>query len=832
MQAILGMSSVRRRLGMAAAILLALTLAPAVGTAEAAPQSEYPGQNGTIVTREGGDLIPTIRWRGTTRYDTARLIATDDTAEGTPFFSGTVLVARGDLFPDALAGNYLAGLTGAPILLTDPDQLPIETIEALQELTSLSLTPPHVVLLGGAAAISEEIEAQIARDFDPGVERIEGADRYQTAALLAAAETVPAGTAIVASGETFPDALVAGPLSFSEGIPLLLSERTALPQVTADALEALEVENVLLAGGTQALAPGVQDSIEALGIQVQRVAGAGRSGTAAAFARLAIERFGYTRDHVTLATGANFPDALTAGPHAGTERAPILITDAAGAIDQELTDYFEETATCAFYLLHIAGGPKAVPTAVEDAARAALTTGFCGVRLSEETTIELVGAPHTVTAEITEATEAGERPLSGATVTFSLILLGETAPATVLRETTNDQGVATAVLTTLFPGDYQIQACAGISCPDPLGVEFQLLDVVAEGLASPRGMEFGPDDVLHVAENGFGGDDCREVEPGFELCFGETGSVARVTSAGLERPFSGLPSYRNPFGGAAGPSDVSFDGVGNAYVTIQLGAPAVARDQLGEVAENFGKLARISPNGEVDYVADLAQYEQENNPDGQPSASMGPADSNPYAVVADGDAAIVADAAGNTLLRVEDGRIETLAVFPEAQTPAGPAPSAPTSVVIGPDGAYYVGELGGQFPGGSRVWRVDPAGGEPKVHQEGFFFVLDLAFGPDGSLYVLQALSADTFAAGEVIRVAPDGTRTTVAREGLSFPLGMAVGPDGDLFVTNCGFCGPGAGAVSRITDPETRNVPPPPEGSGFPPGGRAARAATRLVAG
>lgn len=827
MRATAHMASVRRLLGLTVAILLVASLAPVGGSAEAAPQSDYPGRDGTIVTREDNELVPTIRWRGTTRYDTARLIATDDTEEGTPFFSGTVLVARGDLFPDALAGNYLAGLTGAPILLTDPDQLPVETVGALRELTSLSFVPPHVVLLGGSAAISEEIEAQIAQEFDPAVERVEGLDRYQTAALLATAETATVGTAIVASGETFPDALVAGPLSFSEGMPLLLSERNALPQVTADALQALDVQTVLLAGGTQALSPAVQDAIAGLGIAVQRVGGTGRSGTAAAFARLAVQQFGYTRDHFTLATGANFPDALTAGPHAGTEGAPILITNASGAIDQELTAYFEETATCAFYLVHIAGGPRAVSTAVEDGVRAAMTTGRCGVRLSEEFSRVLVGGPHTVTATVTD----DRGPLPGATVTFSLILEGETTAALVLRETTDAEGVATAVLTTLFPGDYTVVACAGLACPDPLGVEFVLLDVVAEGLANPRGMEFGADDALYVAENGVGGDECREVEPGFELCFGDSGSVSRFTSAGLERVFTGLPSYSDPFGGAAGPSDVSFDEAGNAYVTIQLGAPAVARDELGEVAENFGKLARITPDGQVDYVADLAQYELENNPDGEPSADMGPADSNPFAVVADGDAAIVADAGGNTLLRVVDGGIETLAVFPKAETPEGPRQSVPTSVVVGPDGAYYVGELGGESPGAARVWRVDPNGGEPEVYQEGFFFILDLVFGPDDSLYVLQALSADTFLSGEVIRVAPDGRRTTVAREGLAFPLGLAIDRGGDLFVSNCGLCGP-EGAVSRIHDPESRDVRPPPPPPAAPaqlPTRERARATARL---
>ena len=76
-------------------------------------------ENGTIVTREGDDLVPTIRWRGANRYDTARLIATDDTLDGTRFSSGgTVFVARGDTFPDALAANYSA-VTGRVVTMPE-----------------------------------------------------------------------------------------------------------------------------------------------------------------------------------------------------------------------------------------------------------------------------------------------------------------------------------------------------------------------------------------------------------------------------------------------------------------------------------------------------------------------------------------------------------------------------------------------------------------------------------------------------------------------------------------------------------------------------------------
>ncbi len=101
----------------------------------------------------------------------------------------------------------------------------------------------------------------------------------------------------------------------------------------------------------------------------------------------------------------------------------------------------------------------------------------------------------------------------------------------------------------------------------------------------------------------------------------------------------------------------------------------------------------------------------------------------------------MADAAANDLLQVDaDGTITTLAVFPsqmvdapaELGMPEGsqmPAESVPTTVALGPDGAYYVGELTGfPFPvGKARIWRVVP-GQHPTVYATGFTNIISLAF--------------------------------------------------------------------------------------------------------
>jgi hypothetical protein len=171
-------------------------------------------------------------------------------------------------------------------------------------------------------------------------------------------------------------------------------------------------------------------------------------------------------------------------------------------------------------------------------------------------------------------------------------------------------------------------------------------------------------------------------------------------------------------------------------------------------------------NGQATTFADLSAYEAKRNP--HPAF----VDSNPFDVQDLGRGeAVVADAAGNDVLKInKHGKVKLVAVLPDELVstenakslfgcPEGPPdicdlppmiPAEPvaTSVAIGPDGAYYVGELKG-FPGPvgeSRVWRIDPNAQNARCGQsnkcavafDGFTSIIDMRFGPDGRLYVAQ----------------------------------------------------------------------------------------------
>lgn len=376
------------------------------------------------------------------------------------------------------------------------------------------------------------------------------------------------------------------------------------------------------------------------------------------------------------------------------------------------------------------------------------------------------------------------------------------------------------------------------------------VEVIAKGLSNPRGLAFGPDGALYVAEAGKGGNGaCTELAEG-PACYGETGAVLRIDLAGRKEParvLRNLPSLAPEGGfGATGPQAVAFKANGEGLVALGLGSHRATREGLGRYSYLFGRLLAVpkmksavlpptkdkslAQSGEVPLPTaaqdekaplDLAAFEDINDPAGDGS------DSNPEGLMALGADYIAVDAGGNSLLRIGSGRqISTLATFGPRDVPAPPflglPPGAtipmqavPTSVAQGPDGALYVGQLTGfPFPAGAaNVWRVPAEGGEPEVFASGFTNIIGVAFDAAGRLHVLQIGAGfagpggpPLLAPGRLVRVEASGART-VLYENLYYPGGLAIGPDGAAYVTNNGIVPgpvPGAfpdgGQVLRIT--------------------------------
>lgn len=326
----------------------------------------------------------------------------------------------------------------------------------------------------------------------------------------------------------------------------------------------------------------------------------------------------------------------------------------------------------------------------------------------------------------------------------------------------------------------------------------QTVETVLSGLDNPRGLAFGPEGALYVVEAGRGGAGPSVFLRGALFSYGPTGAVTRLWKGVQSRFATGLPSMVNAAGEVTGPHDISFQGRGGAFVTVGFGADPALRAGFGEPGAVFGTLVKVSANGGWRVVTDVAAHESATNPAG------GPIDSNPFGLLAEPSGLMVADAGGNSLLRVSAaGAVSTVATFPAR--PVRSTDSVPTSVSAGPDGAYYVSELTGVpfAAGAARIYRVNYRPryvGDPSVYLDGFKAIIDIAHAPDGSLYVLEHAGGPVFFTepGRVIRVSAGGARTTVV-DGLDRPTSIVVGGDGVLYVTNHGVS-IGGGEVLRIT--------------------------------
>ncbi len=339
--------------------------------------------------------------------------------------------------------------------------------------------------------------------------------------------------------------------------------------------------------------------------------------------------------------------------------------------------------------------------------------------------------------------------------------------------------------------------------------------VVADGLANPRHLTFGPDGALYVAEAGAGGDGVCFAGPEGNSCYGPSGAVTKVefdaamAPTGQARVITALPSLGAEDTGAraTGPSATAFDG-NDLYVLTGLGADPNFREPgapLGSVGANFAQLMSTGPGDAFAPWVDIGDYEAAENP------AADQIDTNPFDLERVADGYLVVDAGGNSLLHVTDaGVVSTLATFPAimVEFPPGsgemmPMDAVPTSVEVGPDGNYYVSQLTGfPFPpGAASVWVVPAGGGDPTQFAGGFTNILDLDFAADGSLYVLEMYANGMLSGnptGTITRIAPGGARSVVAREGLITPTGLTVGPDQALYVSNFATS-PTDGAVVRI---------------------------------
>ncbi|ABS03269.1 putative cell wall binding repeat 2-containing protein [Kineococcus radiotolerans SRS30216 = ATCC BAA-149] len=181
------------------------------------------------------------RIAGQDRYDTA----VDVAEKFFPAADGVVLT-RGDTFPDALSGGAAAAATGVPLMITEPGALPAPVAAWLA-----SRTFEASLVVGGPTSVSDTVAAALAaRTGDPTAStRVAGADRYDTAAAVATEVFPDAVTAVIATGDNFPDALAGVPAAALNAAPMLLLPQQCTPVSVYDYLVGSDVSAEIVLGG-------------------------------------------------------------------------------------------------------------------------------------------------------------------------------------------------------------------------------------------------------------------------------------------------------------------------------------------------------------------------------------------------------------------------------------------------------------------------------------------------------------------------------------------------------------------------------------------------------
>jgi len=175
--------------------------------------------------------------------------------------------------------------------------------------------------------------------------RLCGQNRYQTAIAISKEGWKQSDYAIIAYGENYPDAIAAAPLAMKYDAPILLTEKDNLTEDTKQELIRLGTQNVFVVGGTGVITPDVESQLISLNINVTRLAGNDRYETAVKIA----EMLGNPNE-VMIATGDDFPDALSVAPAAAKMGIPILLIQP-NRIPESVNQYINSKSISKAYIV-------------------------------------------------------------------------------------------------------------------------------------------------------------------------------------------------------------------------------------------------------------------------------------------------------------------------------------------------------------------------------------------------------------------------------------------------------------------------------------------------
>jgi hypothetical protein len=340
--------------------------------------------------------------------------------------------------------------------------------------------------------------------------------------------------------------------------------------------------------------------------------------------------------------------------------------------------------------------------------------------------------------------------------------------------------------------------------PDGHGAVPNISIFVNSGLNNPRGLKFGPDGNLYVAEGGIGGSNpaCSVVPAVGPYTGSDTGGrISRIDAQGNRTTVTDtLPTSQTSMASGSlisGVADVAFID-GTMYALL-----AGAGCSHGVSIPNG--VARIHQDGTWELIADLSAFQQAN-----PVANPNPGDFEPdgtwWSMLAvHGELYAVEPNHGELDKITLHGKISRVVDISASQGHVVPTAMARHG------NNFYVSNLGtfdSDQLNAQSIFKITPSG-ELRIVATGFSKVLGLAFDQRARLYVLETSYSATDpgpepGTGRLIRVLPSGKQEVVidSTSGLlTFPTGMTFGPDGSLYISNIGFGPPpiGLGQILRV---------------------------------
>jgi len=329
------------------------------------------------------------------------------------------------------------------------------------------------------------------------------------------------------------------------------------------------------------------------------------------------------------------------------------------------------------------------------------------------------------------------------------------------------------------------------------GAQSGSITVIASGLTNPRGVTWGADGTLYVAQAGKGGEMIGTpalAPPLAPVKGGPTASIVRIDNGCPVLVAGDLPSEISAIGEVLGAEDLAVLG-GELYAAVDGGGEA-----HGNAAQPSG-VYRILQDGTSEVVADLSAWVRAN------PTKFVPPDFDPDAA----GFSLIADEAAGVLWVVNPNSGEIISVTPGGAITriADLSVDHPvsTGLAVDPNGGIYIGNLTGvPYPdGGAHVLHVAPDGTVTEVWK-GLTAVTDVAVGPDGALYAAEMSTGNTdtppFAvpgSGKIVRQTGPDSMEEVAT-GLMFPVSISFGADGGLYISMPAFgADDGTGVVARL---------------------------------